>query len=139
MRFRPSPKTLKTVVVFLFPSTPPKLSTIRLRERNLQAQNYRLHLSSLTNNAVIRQFYSPLSTSVEPISPPQSEFSYGGGGGYRTLVLPVIRFVSTNCKYIYTRLLFKCQVNYSKSFTTSNCNIPLFLRCSSEISSLDCP
>ena len=67
-----------------------------LRERNLQAQSYRLHLVVLTNNAVIRQFYSPLSTSVEPISPPQSEFSYGGGGGYRTLVLPVIRFVSTN-------------------------------------------
>ena len=98
------------MVVFLFPSTPPKLSTIRLRERNLQAQSYRLHLVVLTNNAVIRQFYSPLSPSVEPISPPQSEFSYGGGGGYRTLVLPVIRFVSTNCRFIYTITRLRCQV-----------------------------
>ena len=75
-----------------------------------RTQNYRLSLTNLTINGVIRQFYSPLSTSVEPISPPQSRFSYGGGGGYRTLVLPVLRFVSTNCDSIYTRLLFYCQV-----------------------------
>ena len=126
------------MVGFCF-QVPTELSTIKLRERNLQAQSYRLHLSSLTNNAVIRQFYSPLFPSVEPISPPQSEFSYGGGGGYRTLVLPSIRFVSTNCKFIYTITRLHCQVNYSKSFTTSNCNIFLFAICSSAISSLDCP
>jgi len=85
------------VVVFLFPRTPPNLSMIRPLGRNLQVRNYRLHLRVLTDYEVIRQFYSPLSTSVEPNSPPQSRFSYGGGGGNRTLVLPVIRFVSTNC------------------------------------------
>ena len=83
--------------MFLFPRTPPNLSTIRPLGRNLQVHSYRLHLRVLTDYEVIRQFYSPLSTSVEPNSPPQSRFNYGGGGGNRTLVLPVLRFVSTNC------------------------------------------
>ena len=97
------------MVVFLFPSTPPKLSTTRLRERSLHMHCYRLHLRVLTYHAVNRQFYSPLSTSVEPNSPPQSRFNYGGGGGNRTLVLPVIRFVSTNCNIFIPQGYPHCQ------------------------------
>ena len=59
----------KLVVVFLFPRTPPNLSTIMPLGRNLQVHSYRLHLRVLTDYEVIRQFYSPLSTSVEPSSP----------------------------------------------------------------------
>ena len=58
------------VVVFLFPSTPLKLSTIKQLVRNLQAQNYRLHLFVLTDNEVMRQFYSHIHLLVDPISPP---------------------------------------------------------------------
>ena len=46
-------------------------NSVRLeaRERSLHMHCYRLHLRVLTYHAVNRQFYSPLSTSVEPNSP----------------------------------------------------------------------
>ena len=47
-----------------------ELSTIKLRERNLQVQNHHLHLVFLTDTRSTDS--SPLfySTSVDPISPP---------------------------------------------------------------------
>ena len=62
------------VVVFLFPSTPLKLSTIKQLVRNLQAQNYRLHLFVLTDYEVMRQFYSHILLLVDPISPPSQTY-----------------------------------------------------------------
>ena len=66
--FRPKGMNDK-VEVFLFTSTPPKLSTIRPLVRNLQDYNCHLQLWFLTINGVIRQFSTFLSPSVDPIHP----------------------------------------------------------------------
>ena len=45
--------------------------------------------------------------------------TYGGGGGYRTPVLPDFQSVSTNCNYIYTTLNTFCQPLFCHYFYLS--------------------